>query len=214
MKVIFVSILILTSLTSGWDHEYYSQFSHENFFVRTDVNQKIDLNSFDRDLMEAAIFYATNETREKKKRKTFQFSSVLLKSSRGHSEAMREKKFFDHVNRKDRKVRTLTKRIIRAGGGFTGFAENIARVNIYKLGKKGTYFVNEKGDKVNSKGKPLQTKTYKELAQDVVDKWMHSSGHRKNILANHSFLGCGTTEIIYSKDDIPEILITQNFGEK
>lgn len=214
MKAVLSTLFIFLNLGSSWDHSFYRQFDHLSFFNRQDVNQKIDLNDFDRDLLEAAIFYATNEIRLKKKRSAFSFSEVLLKSSRAHSEAMHKNNFFDHVNRKDKKSRTLTKRIIKAGGGFNAFAENIARVNIYQLEKKGTYFVDEDGNKVNSKGEALQTKTYKELAQDVVDKWMHSKGHKKNILAEHSYLGCGTSQIVYNNQGIPEILITQNFGEK
>ena len=164
-------------------------------------------------MLEAAIFFATNEIREKKRRSVFLFDPVLQKAARGHSESMAHYNFFDHTNRKEKKFKTAYNRIEQAGGGFVGMAENIARVNVYQLGKKGTYFVKD-GKKVDAKGVPLQTKSYKQLAKHVVDKWMKSTGHRKNILADNRFLGCGISNIKYNKNGLPELLITQNFGEK
>ena len=199
---------------SNWDQKDYESYNVSRFFDREDVNQRINLKSVDRELMEAAIFFATNEIRLENNKRIFRFHPILWQSSRLHSEAMAMHNFFDHQNRRNKKLRTTSDRINQAGGGFRGYAENIADINIYKLGKKGTYFVNHHGEKVNKQGKPLQTRTYKELAQEVVNRWMHSTGHRRNIMASNTYLGCGISEVAYSNDGIPRLLITQNFGEK
>ncbi len=199
---------------SAWTIKEYENYTYESFYEREDVNQKIDNNNFDAALLEAALFYATNEIRLAKKKPIFSFHKVLLKSSQIHSAEMEKRNFFDHNNRKNRRLKKLSQRIAKAGGGFSSFGENLAMVNIYNLGKKGTYFVNKEGEIVNQKGSPLQIKTYKELAVYVVDKWMHSKGHRENILRDYSFMGCGVSKLISGKDGIPEVLITQNFGKK
>lgn len=199
---------------SSWTIEEYGNFDYKSFYQREDVNQKIEVDDFDSSLLEAALFYATNEIRVRKKKAAFSFHKVLLKSSQIHSSEMEKHNFFDHSNRKNRRLRKLSQRIAKAGGGFLAFGENLALVNIYSLGKKGTYFVNKDGEIVNQKGSPLQIKTYKELAVYVVDEWMHSKGHRENVLRDYTFLGCGVSNLIPGKDGIPEILITQNFGKK
>lgn len=214
MKLNTFIFFAIISFNSGWTAEEYKNYNYKSFYNREDVNQRIALEKFDAGLLEAAVFYATNEVRAKKKKNIFSFDSVLLKSSQIHSSQMEKYDFFDHTNRKNKKLKNLSQRIAKAGGGFIGFGENIAKVNIYSLGKKGTYFVNKQGEIVNKQGTPLLIKTYKELAVYVVDKWMHSKGHRENILRDYSYLGCGVSNLISGKDGIPEILITQNFGKK
>lgn len=214
MKGLILLISVAFLSPSSWNTQEYSNYNFNSFFQRKDVNSKIDLKNMDKDLLEAAIFFASNEVRKKKRKKEFQFDSILLKAARSHSDAMNKGDFFNHTNKKNRKFRTTLDRIERAGGGFIAMAENIAKVNVYALGKKGTYFVNEKGNKVNAEGKPIQTKTYKQLAQDVLDKWMNSKGHKRNLMADHSYLGCGISDITFNKRGIPELLLTQNFGEK
>jgi uncharacterized protein YkwD len=214
MKIINLAILAILLPNSSWTIPEYENYSYSSFYQREDVNQTIDKDNFDSSLLEAALFYATNEARNDKKKSVFKFHPVLLKSSQIHSQQMEKHDFFDHTNKKNRRLRKLEQRIEKAGGGFSEFGENIAKVNIYNLGKKGTYFVNKEGEIVNKQGKPLTIKTYKELAIYVVDKWMHSKGHRENILRDYSFLACGISNLISSKDGIPEVYITQNFGKK
>lgn len=214
MKLGFSVFLILLLANTPWKLEDYENITIESFYTRTDVNQKIDSENFDSKLLEAAVFYATNEVRVKKKKSSFSFDAILLKSAQIHSSQMEKFNFFDHTNRKNRKLKNLSQRIAKAGGDFAAYGENIARVPIYDLGKKGTYFVNKQGEIVNKQGEPLRTKTYKDLAIDVVDEWMHSKGHRENILRDYTLLGCGVSNLIPNKDGISEILITQNFGKK
>lgn len=214
MKLASLFLFALTFLNPNWTEEEYNNHDYLSFYSREDVNQRINIENFDAGLLEAAIFYASNEVRIKKKKPIFSFHSTLQKSSRIHSSQMEKFDFFDHSNRKNKKLKTLSQRIEKAGGGFLGFGENLAKMNIYVLGKKGTYFVNKQGEIVNKQGTPLLTKTYKELAVYVVDKWMHSKGHRENILRDYTFLGCGVSNLISGQDGIPEILITQNFGKK
>lgn len=214
MKIILTIALAFITSIGQWSSKEYGNFTVKTFFERKDVNQPINAKHFDPELLEAAIFYATNEVRIKKSKAVFIFDSLLAKSSNGHSQAMLQDDFFDHENKNNLELKTLKNRLDKVGGNFRGFAENIALFGIYKLGKKGTYFVNGKGVKVDSKGKALKIKTYKELGQEVLKSWMKSRGHRVNILAKYKYLGCGVSEIKFGEDNFPEIYITQNFGLK
>ena len=45
--------------------------------------------------------------------------------------------------------------------------------------------------------------TYSELAQDLVQRWLHSPGHRRNILSRHfKYLGVGCARGIFNDLDV------------
>ncbi|HAD97397.1 MAG TPA: hypothetical protein DCG19_08315 [Cryomorphaceae bacterium] len=209
-----VTILLVALLPQRWQNSDYDQYRVKEFFEREDVNQPIDLEKPDRELLDAAVFYASNEARKSQGKETLLFDPTLRKAALQHSENMRQQNFISHENPHDRNLRTPMLRIDKAGGEFEGVAENIARVNVYILGKRMEFFVDEQGRKIDQSGNPLKPHTYASLARMVVDGWMHSKGHRRNLLGDYNYLGCATSGIIYSSQGIPEILITQNFGKK
>lgn len=208
------AILLVALLPQGWQGNDYARHSAESFFQREDVNQLIDLKDPDLELLYAAVFYASNEARISKQKEALSFDPILRKAALQHSESMERQNFISHENPRDRDLRTPMQRIEKAGGEFTGVAENIARVNVYMLGEKLEYFVDDQGRKIDRSGNPLKPHTYASLARMVVDGWMHSKGHRRNLLGDYDYLGCATSQIIYSSQGIPEILVTQNFGKK
>ena len=210
-------LLILGFITTPppqWQETDYEYFTAQTFFSREDVHLQIDLKNLDQELLNAAVFYVANEVREQKNKKTLLFDTHLKTAAERHSEAMNREEFIGHKNPNDKQLRTPMLRIENAGGNFRATAENIARVNLYILGSSMEYFINEKGLKVDRKGKALELHTYASLAHMVVDGWMHSKGHRENLMGDYAFLGCGVSEVLYSNQKMPEILITQNFGKK
>ena len=61
-------------------------------------------------------------------------------------------------------------------------------------------------------GKAIQNHTYISLAKYVVDLWMNSEGHRKNILNPNALqLGCGNFFYREKGVNIPKFMSTQNF---
>lgn len=91
-----------------------------------------------------------------------------------HSMKMVERNFFSHTNKKNRKRRTPNERAILAGiKSPSAWGENIA------------YNFAEDDD------------TYLDIADKLLDQWMHSKGHKKNILdKTNVYFGCGA----YPKD--------------
>lgn len=209
-----LSLVIIWIFQGGWNIDDYKQYNTQEFFAREDVNRRIDPENFDKELMNAAIFYATNAARIDRKKEVFTFHPILLNAASGHSADMLNFNFFSHINSREKEKQTPMTRIERLGGNFHATAENLARVGMLELEEGENYFLNEEGKKVDKKGNPLKYHTYASLARKVVYGWMHSKDHRKNILGDYSFLGCGVADIRFSKDGFPELIITQNFGKK
>ncbi|MGB0177770.1 MAG: CAP domain-containing protein [Owenweeksia sp.] len=213
MKPVFIlSLAMATPLL--WQNDDYSRYTSEAFFERADVQQKIDPDRLDEELLNAAVFYASNEARLEKRKTPLAFDQYLKIAASLHSDVMEKEGFIGHENSQNRELRTPMMRIEKAGGNFNATAENIARVNVFVLGPRMEYFTDKQGRKTDRQGNPLVTHSYASLARMIVNGWMDSKGHRKNLLGEYDHLGCGVSVITYSRQGIPEILITQNFGKK
>lgn len=189
------------------------QYSPEEFFALPALQTKIDKDHLDRELLEAAVFQATNEERHRNKKLSFEYDTILNQSARFHSNWQEKQNTLDHINHRHKKYRTPLDRIQSFDGNFKAVAENLALISILDLGKDGEYFI-EKGEFVDKHGQPITVLSYAQLGRKVVADWMHSKGHRENLMSDYKFLGCGVSEISVSKNGIPEIYFTQNFGSK
>lgn len=77
---------------------------------------------------------------------------------------------------------------------------------IYPLDDKDNYF------SYTPNGRAIPNHTYISLAEYVVDLWMNSEGHRKNILNPDALqLGCGTFFYRERGANIPKFMAVQNF---
>lgn len=191
--------------------ENYYLLSTSEFFQLGEVNQEIDPENLNTSLLEAAVFHASNEVRANKKKAQYTHSPILQKSARFHSEYLYSIDKLDHLNRKEKKYRTPSDRIKSFGGSFYSTAENLAQESIYQL-KNGEAFYIENGQFYDGKGNPLKLHTYASLARKVLDDWMHSKGHRQNLMDDYAQLGCGVSAIANPRNNTPYIYITQNFG--
>lgn len=207
-------ILTLVIALAPWSEKDYNSYDANKFFVRQDVNQRIDPAKFDFELLEAAVFYATNEKRVQFDLPIFTYDRFLLRSSRLHSANMKQYNFFSHVNRKKKAFKTPHLRIRYVGGRFKGTAENIAKFSVLELPADNSYLIGKNGKLQDKSGNELQGRTYKSLGKMIVDAWMDSEGHRENILGEYQYLGCGISKIDRAKDGMPSVYITQNFGTK
>ncbi len=213
MNLLF-SFFTLILASNTWETSYYDSHTPASFFALSEVNAPIEPGQFNRELLNAAVFFATNEFRARKRLPLFKYSPVLEKSAELHSGNMLEHNFFDHIDRKNRALRTPLKRILSCGGkDFVSVSENLVLMNIQVLGPGNSYFRKE-GKLVDDKGKLLRTYTYAQLARKMVDDWAHSKGHRKNLQGNFSYLGCGASAVKTEKDGLKVVYATQNFGSK
>lgn len=222
MKYLMIVASILLSIAAtaqSFNEDWYTELSVDSFFNTEAVKASIDVENPNIDLLNAAIFFATNEARIKKKLEPFKFDPILEKAAAFHSDEMREKRFFNHVNKSDKENRTPEQRIANKGGEFDATGENILEMPPFKTGPKGEYDVSKNTDGtyafLGMNGKPLKTLSYGDFARAAVKLWMKSPDHKANILnKDFTHLGCGVSieEDPFKFKSLPMALVTQNFG--
>jgi uncharacterized protein YkwD len=219
--LIIVSLLLVSFLTgsickqaegaaqTNWSDSMYKQYNHSTFLSYSPANQAIDFKNIDYELLCAAIFYATNNERVNATTsspgsggsplnlKPFEYSQYLKYAAQMHAYDMVVNNFFAHENPYDSKKKTPFDRmaLCYVTGGMR--AENIADVFgiAYQAGSSfippsngSTVFV----DAATKKNIPPHT--YNSFSKALLYDWMHSTGHRANILQkNLLYLGCGAT---------------------
>lgn len=165
-------------------------------------------------LLENTLTYRTNLIRQNYHISMFISDNKLRTTARSHSKEMVRLKYLSHQS-PNAKNRNLMDRLKNAGLflGNTYIGENIG-VD-YFLGIAGVPFYKKKSkgkiQYINSKtGKPIRYHTYLEFAQRMLENWMKSPGHRKNIL-NKDFerIGIGIAAGTYK--GFPAIYVTQHF---
>ena len=211
---LFISVAAFSQ--SAWNEKYYDSVTVNNFRKFAPFSQQIDINNFDHRLADAAVYYATNEIRNNKKLPVLTYHKSLEIAAYMHSNDMAEKRYFDHINNKNKKRRTPEERTKLAGISNPYPAENItegfvldyiANKPVYPKGKgKFSYSVD---------GGLIQPLTYLQLADNLLNAWMNSKGHRENILSkNNRELGCGVALYIDEKfNDMPMVKATQVFQQ-
>ena len=211
---VFLFIIVTTSISVAQD--YYSTSSKE-FFETSIANDTAKLESLNLELLQAAIFHATNLERSKKRQ--FKYGKNLEKGASFHSTEMEVKGFFSHTNRKNKKYKTPFHRAKKFNAKYAVIGENILEEIALDYKNNSVYDSKlENGIYVfshHNNGKRIRELTYKEIANKMVDSWMHSPGHKANILRkNYTYLGVGVAikKSPYGADDLPTIFATQLFG--
>ncbi len=204
--MIFLSTVIFSGIhaesTSKWKPSYYPDYTIEDFRDYAPANKELDFDNIDFPLLNAAVFYETNRMRLKNNRKEFRHSQALEDAAQMHSEDMVEGNFFSHYNTKDSSKRDFTDRLKMYGVDSGARDENIATAFGIQY---------ESGTSVSSIS-DIPPHTYISYAEDLVDAWMHSPGHRRNILKkDFVYLGCGNF-FFMERDEWPKFTATQNFG--
>ena len=203
LLLIFTSLLLPGSINkfleeipayqkdSYFKQKVYDEHNWKSFYQLKEPNEIIDPDNYDFHLLNAAIFFATNKLREKKKLKVLSFSAALRDAAVVHSYQMVTKNFFDHINNKTRKLREPDERMRMFGAQFKACAENIDWNNI-----------------------PMpSTTTYIQMADKLVDAWFHSPPHKKNMMSKQlSHLGCGAVFEPKNKNGVRYIKATQDFS--
>ena len=173
-KIFFICYLILfnspLSSQNCWQTSDYSIWEYTNFRENELFNQPFSTINPDYLLLDAAVFYLTNEERAELGLSVLRYNKLLEVAAFNHSMKMATTGFFDHTNRLDATRRGTTERGKLAGVANPRIAENIAYNYNYTDGK-----------------------TYIQVAQKLVEQWMNSPGHRSNILSNNGKqMGMGT----------------------
>lgn len=106
----------------------------------------------------------------------------LASEARKHSQWMAKRQQLTH--RSTVAGRTSLKQRIRASGvSFSMGSENIGMVHRYRIDNQRFKIVDSSQCKFTAmNGKPLPAHSYATLSRQIVDLWMNSPGHRRNIL--------------------------------
>ena len=158
-------------------------------------------HEFDPTALENQIHELTNKQREFYNLATLENDSKLANVARGHSTDMKNRNYFAHVTPDGLNPTNRGERLDYSCTKFYGFyltygiAENIAKYWTFT-----NYLI--RGNYIS-----YDWQTEESLANEIVEGWMNSPGHRKNILApNFEKLGVGV-----SISDDGAVYATQNF---
>lgn len=207
---------------SAFPDEYYTNFDWDTFEHWQAANTKIDPANVDYNLLQAAIFFYTNQYRKSKRLQPVAYHPNLCNAAMYHTKEMGDKRFYDHVNRKDRDMRTALDRAQHFGyyGGAIG--ENLALEFLINYKAEASYW-HEKtpngikyyyGDSGHNRGY-VPPHTYLSLGKSIVQAWINSPGHRANLLAKEfKYLGVGVyvEPETQGSTNIPRIFAAQVFG--
>jgi uncharacterized protein YkwD len=186
MKKLLVFIMVVCPfvlMAQSWNNDSYLKCNEKNFRNYAPFSKLISAINPDYRLLNAAVFFVTNEARIKHRKRPIPYSSFLESSAFHHSKAMAEQSFFSHVNPNDPTRATTEDRGTLAGISNPAIAENIAMTALWRKS------------------------TYLSIAEELVSMWMNSPGHRSNILSDDAkAMGCG----VYVRDG-RAVLGTQNF---
>ena len=206
--------------TGPKNKDYYSGYTLNSFSELKELGQRVDVAFCNLQLLDAAVFWMTNVERIKHGLKEFRFHYKLRQMATLHSEQMRNHGFFSHDNPYEARYKTLDDRLDalqdNTFDGFMTYGENIAQYPT--LNGPNTFTIQFLGGTLHfytPDGREMLYCTCLEYAQKVVDGWMHSPGHRANILnPKFEYLGCGCAGFEQTGDCVPMLYynLTQNFG--
>ncbi len=167
-------------------------------------------------LLNACIVYHTNAYRVKMKKQPLKFSKALRNAAAFHALQMNERNFYNHMNNGVKQMKTPQLRIkyFNYEGEYVGenitktFAINYKEGQPYDKRENTFYYTIGKQDTV-------PCLSYDELAAHIVDSWIKSPPHKKNMLdVNYTHIGCAA--IIEAKSltgrNMPNVFAVQNFG--
>lgn len=144
---------------SSWKLEDYSKWNHTNFRQNQSFNRPFSITNPDYLLLDAAIFFMTNEERSKVGVAPMRYHKLLEVAAYNHSYKMATTGFFSHQNSVDGSRYSTSDRGQLAGVTNPSFAENIA------------YNYPDNGN------------SYLQVATKLIVQWMNSPGHKENILS-------------------------------
>ncbi|WP_157243472.1 CAP domain-containing protein [Algoriphagus resistens] len=220
LRILPVLLFLFPNTLFGqtWIISDYQRFTPQEFFQLAAVNQTINYKKMDRGLLQAAMFFVTNEERIKHGLPPFEHSGLIEKIASEHAQDMVDYHFYSHVSRVKSK-QTIGDRFAKEGLNLMSIGENISssiglqyqegrQINIPRTGGMYTY--------ASSSREVILPHTYLSYAQEVVKLWMNSPSHRKSILNPHFVkLGCGAS-VFGNREfhNIPYLIGVQNFGGK
>lgn len=162
--------------------------------IELKMNNLIDLNNIDINLLEKSVIHLSNQYRIKKGKNELSYNKELNYAAYIHSSQMVKYDFFNHTNKYEKEFKNLTDRINYVQySNYQTLSENImyGYIDLNNIG------------------------TYKDLANVIVNSFIESAEHKKNLLAaNVDEIGCGIAFENKLKDGYWYFYFTQDFGKR
>lgn len=207
-------MLWVSAATGGAETNYF-QMGARQFGALSQAKEEIQFEAVNTNLMSAAVLHETNRRRAEKGLRPLKHHLKALQAAAIQSRIMRERGSISHENPENPKFETLPKRVKAVGVNPGLAAENVATAFGLKYESgKAFYKREERGKTIFSStpnGAAIRPQTYESFARALVDAWMNSEGHRKNILlAEAEYLGvsCAGSQ---GKSEMPVFYCTQVF---
>ncbi len=170
----------------------------------------IDFRAIDYDRLAASCLLASNEARVAHGARAVSHHPKLELAGREYAMSMSRGQFFAHEHPTDSSQQTPEIRARNAGITNPFIAENLALIQGYPVPDATPVFVREGGFSINANGPIITPHTYRSVAKYVVQGWLDSPGHRRNLLSGDAVqLGCGAA--LTSQGEMPMFLFAQNF---
>ena len=176
---------------------WFTNYTAESFRKLKAAQEEISPDRINRSLLDAAVFHETNRRRERRGVPALVFDAGAREAALLQSRAMAKHGFVGHGNPFNAELRTTMDRAQQAGLRPRFLAENVASTFGREYNGGEEFYVRvEDGQKVFSAqpgGPQIPLRTYLEFAEALLDAWMKSPGHRKNILhetATHLACAC------------------------
>ncbi|MGV3773253.1 MAG: CAP domain-containing protein [Verrucomicrobiales bacterium] len=166
--------------------EAYFRYTPEAFRKLPAAQQKISFQRLNIPLINAAVFHETNVRRVKHGVEPLKYNAQAQQTAAMQTQAMAFHDFISHENNFDPKKKTLSDRLnlVKVSPQFA--AENLATAFALNYESGTSVYVREEGGKtiysVKPDGPALELRSYQQFAEKVLDSWMNSPGHRKNVL--------------------------------
>ena len=215
--ILCIALPVSAAADAIWAESFYIRFDADSFQNYTHARQAIDFENIHYPLLNAAIFYSTNQMRRKHSMPPFVHAQSLEEAAFMHASDMVRLNFFSHTNPHEPNKRTFSQRLAMYGVEQGYRAENISEMfGIRYIQGSSLIPPDTTGGEIRDfeTGKSIPKHTYFSFASALLDGWMASSGHRANILnSNLKYLGCGAhhyhNESFYGMDQFKAV---QNFA--
>ena len=170
----------------------------------------IDFEKPDYQVLNDAIFLATNEARKFESQRPVQRNQKLEQAASSYAKRQAKGNFLAHIDPTGG-PKTPDDRVRVFKGKNPYVSENLATTAGYPIDSGEPVYVDE-ANRLSREpdGPKIARHTYLSFAREVVQQWLDSPGHRKNLLSPDALeLGCGT--YIFFQNKIPSFVSVQNF---
>lgn len=168
----------------------------------------INLQAFDAQLLSELIFRYTNNERRRAGIGACGNSPQLAQSATAHSADMAGRGYFSHNGGRLLSRTDVSDRVRATGLTHYGAAENISMQPVYDRLVTRSY-TSPQGQRMERQ--ESEWPTYDQMARTVVEQWMGSPGHQRNIM-DPSLNALGVGCAVGQSQGFPYIYFTQNFA--